>query len=227
MAKRTSWDQKNKHIHKSRKKIIDTVFGREDNTQPVFGYEGETEQKHEVGDIWTDKDGKTWEQKDGYKISVTKFDELREYLKNITNCSDNECSTQNYSYVDKKLIAKTGMCFSCLQKYETQLREDGTWGFYEDYKITCNKLSYGTELLQKYEDALNDIKRTYEQVNEDGTITEWTWEIDIEKVKSDIQTDIENTISKLDDDQPMNPGPDPEFVQSDDSDNNLFIVKNV
>ncbi len=55
MAKRTSWDQKNKSIHKSRKKIIDTVFGREDNTQHTFGYEGEAEQKHDVGDIWTDK----------------------------------------------------------------------------------------------------------------------------------------------------------------------------
>jgi len=86
MAKRTSWDQKNKHIHKSRKKIIDTVFGREDNTQSTFGYEGEIEQTHEIGDVWTDKDGKTWEQKDGYKISVTKFDDVREYLKKITTC---------------------------------------------------------------------------------------------------------------------------------------------
>ena len=197
MAKRTSWDQKNKYIHKSRKKIIDTVFGREDNTQHTFGYEGETEQKHEVGDIWTDKDGKTWQQRDGYKISVTKFDDLREYLKTITTCSGKKCHTDKYDYTDKKLIAKTGMCFTCLQNYETELRNDGTWPFYEDYKITCNKLSYGAELLQKYEDAINDIKRTYEQVNEDGTISEWIWEIDIEKVKSDIQSDIENTTKAI------------------------------
>ena len=37
-----------------------------------------------MGEIWTDKDGKTWQQRDGYKISVTKFDDLREYLKTIT-----------------------------------------------------------------------------------------------------------------------------------------------
>ena len=43
MAKRRSFDEKAKGMHKSRKLIIDTVFGREDNTQRVFGYEGEVE----------------------------------------------------------------------------------------------------------------------------------------------------------------------------------------
>lgn len=52
MQKRTSWDQKNKYIHKSRKKIIDTVFGREDTTKHTFGYEGENEDgvKRKVGE---------------------------------------------------------------------------------------------------------------------------------------------------------------------------------
>jgi len=193
MEKRTSWEQENKYIHKSRKKIIDTVFGREDNTQHTFGYEGEVEPDRNLGDIWTDKDGKTWQQRDGYKISVTKFDDLREYLKTITNCSAKECHTDKYDHIDKKLIAKTGMCFTCLQNYETKLRNDGTWAFYEDYKLTCNKLSVAYELNQKYTDAINDIKRAYEQVNEDGTISKWEWDIDIEKVKSDIQNDIDNT----------------------------------
>ena len=79
MQKRTSWDQKNKHIHKSRKKIIDTVFGREDNTQRVFGFEKEGEKKREVGERWVDENGKEWEQKDGYKSVVSKFEDLREY----------------------------------------------------------------------------------------------------------------------------------------------------
>ena len=39
------FDEKTKGMHKSRKLIIDTVFGREDNTQRVFGYEKETETK--------------------------------------------------------------------------------------------------------------------------------------------------------------------------------------
>jgi hypothetical protein len=197
MAKRTSWDQKNKSIHKSRKKIIDTVFGREDNTQHTFGYEGEAEQKHDVGDIWTDKDGKTWQQRDGYKISVTKFDELREYLKTITTCSSNECHTDKYDHIDKKLIAKTGMCFICLQKYEQSLKDDGTWPYYEDYKISKNKLSVVRELKDKYESALKDISNNLEMVNEDGTISNWKWDIDIEQVKKDIQSDIDGAYTAI------------------------------
>ena len=48
MAKRKSFDEKSKGMHKSRKLIIDTVFGRTDNNQRVFGYEKETEQKKTI-----------------------------------------------------------------------------------------------------------------------------------------------------------------------------------
>lgn len=197
MAKRTSWDQKAKGIHKSRKKIIDTVFGTGDNNKSMFGYEKAGEEKHKVGEVWTDSDGKTWEQKDGFKISVTKFDEIRQYLQKVTTCSAEDCKTTDYIHADKKAIAKTGMCIDCLQKYEVGLREDGTWPFYEDYKITCNKIGYGTELQQQYETALNDIKNKFEQVNENGTISEWVWDIDIQKVKGDIQTDIDDVKKAL------------------------------
>ena len=197
MAKRTSWEQENKHIHKSRKKIIDTVFGREDNNQTTFGYEGEADVKHELGEIWTDKDGKTWQQRDGYKISVTKFDELREYLKTITTCSGKECHTEKYNHIDKKLIAKTTMCLDCLQRYEAGLRADGTWPFYEDYKLTCNKLAFANEMKDKYEGAHRDITNSIEMVNEDGTISEWKWDIDINTVKADIQRDLDNVVDSI------------------------------
>ena len=58
MAKRKSFDEKSKGMHKTRKLILDTVFGREDKSQRVFGYEKETETKREVGEKWTDSDGK-------------------------------------------------------------------------------------------------------------------------------------------------------------------------
>jgi hypothetical protein len=191
MAKRTSFDQKAKGVHKSRKKIIDTVFGREDNNQRVFGYEGEVVKKHKVGETWTDKDGKEWEQKDGYIVSVSKFDDIRNYLNEITTCSNKNCKTIQYASADKKLIAKTGKCLYCTQKEEQVLRDDGTWPFYEDYKISKNKLSVVLELQQKYEEAYKDISNQMQMVNEDGTIQNWTWDIDIEKVKEDIKKDME------------------------------------
>ena len=197
MAKRTSFEQKAKGVHKSRQKIIDTVFGREDNTQHTFGYEGEVEPDRQVGDIWTDKDGKTWEQKEGFKISVTKFDEIRDYLKKITTCSNSECKTTEYSHADKKLIAKTGMCLDCTQIMENDLRNDGTWPFYEDYKISKNKLAVVRELKDSYEQALRDVSTQLQMVNEDGTISEWKWDVDITKVKKDIELDIDGATEAI------------------------------
>ena len=190
MAKRKSFDEKSKGMHKSRKLIIDTVFGREDNTQRVFGYEKEVEKKREVGERWTDSDGKEWEQKEGYKISVSKMDDVREYLKKLTTCHSEDCKTVTYAYADKKMISRTGYCVTCMRKLEQVLREDGTWPFYEDYKITLNKLSFVREEKQRMEEALNGIKDHFETVTEDGRLEKWTWQVDIEKVKQDLKNDI-------------------------------------
>ena len=162
MQKRTSWDQKNKHIHKSRKKIIDTVFGREDNTQRVFGYEKEADQKREVGERWTDSDGKEWEQREGYRASVNTFDDVRDYLKKITTCKNEDCKTPKYSQADKKLIVRAGYCVDCNRKYEQKLKDDGTYPFYEDYKITCNKLAYLRDYKQELEDNLKYVTKDYQ-----------------------------------------------------------------
>lgn len=197
MAKRTSFDEKNKHIHKSRKLIIDTVFGRADDTQNVFGYEKEAEKKREVGEKWVDNEGKEWEQKEGFRINSTKMDEVREFLNKISNCSAEDCETIKYNTADKKLIVKTGLCVNCLAKQEAVLRKDGTWAFYEDYKLSLNKLAQVRELKAQYEEALEGIKQQVEMVNEDGTISKWQWDIDIEKVKSDIKNDIDGAFTAI------------------------------
>ena len=197
MSKRKSFEEKNKYIHPTRKKIIDTVFGREDNTQRVHGYEGETETKREVGEIWTDKEGKTWEQKDGYKISLSQMDDVRQYLEKLSNCKANDCKTIQYSNADKKVIRKTGLCVTCLRKMESSLREDGTYPFYEDYKITNNQLSYVTDLKAQFEEALKGVSQTLEFVNEDGTIQKWHYEVDIDKVKEDLQKDIDGATEAI------------------------------
>ncbi len=197
MSKRKSFEQKNNYIHPTRKKIIDTVFGREDNTQRVHGYDGEVEAKREVGEIWTDKEGKTWEQKEGYKISVSQMDDVRQYLEKLNNCKADDCKTIKYSNIDKKVIRKTGLCVTCLRKMESDLREDGTYPFYEDYKITNNQLSYVTDLKAQFEEALKGVSQTLEFVNEDGTIQKWHYEVDVEKVKEDLQKDIDGATEAI------------------------------
>ena len=193
MQKRTSWDQKNKYIHKSRKKIIDTVFGNEDNTQHVFGYEKETDTtKRTVGEVWTDADGKTWEQKEGFKASVSQFDDVRQYLQKLNTCSKENCKSIKYSHIDKKILKKTGMCLDCLQKFEDELKLDGTFSFYQDYKMTRNKLAFSKEMRQRFDEALKSLKTDFGMVMEDGRIEQWNWDVDIEKVKKDLEIDLKN-----------------------------------
>jgi hypothetical protein len=190
MAKRKSFEEKNKHIHKSRQLVIDTVFGRTDDNQTTFGYEKESDKKREIGEKWVDSEGVEWEQKDGFRTNLTKMDKVREYLQKISKCASLECKTIKYSTSDKKAIVKTTLCLDCLAKQETVLRADGTYPFYEDYKITLNKLGYVRDLKAQYEEALEGVKQQVEMVNENGTISNWQWDIDIEKVKEDIRTDI-------------------------------------
>jgi hypothetical protein len=197
MSKRKSFEEKNNYIHPTRKKIIDTVFGREDNTQRVHGYEAEAETKREVGEIWTDKEGKEWEQKEGYKISVSQMDEVRQYLDKLNNCQSEKCDTIQYSNADKKIIRKTGLCVTCLRKLEQELKHDGVYPFYEDYKITNNQLSYVIDLKAQFEEGLRGVSHALEFVNEDGTIQKWHYDIDIDKVKEDLQKDIDGATEAI------------------------------
>jgi hypothetical protein len=197
MTKRKSFDEKNKHIHKSRKLIIDTVFGRTDDNQNVFGYEKADETKKEVGEIWIDEAGNEWEQKEGFKINTTKLDDAREYLKKLTTCSSENCGTIQYSNADKKLIVRTGYCVTCMRKIEQSLREDGSWAFYEDYRITLNKLDFVRDTKSQLEEAFNSVTQQIEMLNEDGSFSKWQWDIDIEKVKVDLKTDIDGAYDAI------------------------------
>jgi hypothetical protein len=190
MAKRKSFEEKNNYIHPTRKLIIDTVFGRTDENQKTFGYEKEADKTREVGETWVDVDGKEWEQKEGYKITVSQMDEVRQYLDKLNNCQFKDCDTIKYSNADKKIIRKTGMCVTCLRKFEQGLKNDGTYPFYEDYKITNNQLSYVIDLKAQFEEGLRAVSQTMEFINEDGTIQKWHYDIDIDKVKEDLQNDI-------------------------------------
>jgi hypothetical protein len=197
MAKRKSFDEKTKGMHKTRKLIIDTVFGREDNTQRVFGYEKESEVKREVGDKWTDSDGQEWEQFEGFKSKVTQMDDVREFLQKMNTCHGVDCKTDKYGPADKKLIRRTGLCVNCLAEFETQLKLDGIYPFYEDYKMTLNKLSYVREMKVKMEESLSGIKSHFETITEDGKLERWDWQVDIEEVKKDLKKDIDGAYDAI------------------------------
>jgi hypothetical protein len=89
------------------------------------------------------------------------------------------------------------MCATCLAKFETGLRLDGTFPFYEDYKITNNKLAYIREYKDKMVEALAGVKQQMEIITEDGKVEKWEWQVDIEKVKTDLKKDIDGAFEAI------------------------------
>jgi hypothetical protein len=191
-----------KYMHPTRRKLVNMVLTGgeyEKDTQISFANaesSAEKNRKREIGEIWTDSEGKTWEQKDFGKIRVNELSEtmsdVRAYLDKLNSCSSSDCSTIKLSRADKKLISKTGYCATCLGKKELQVKLDGLWKEYEDYKMLSNLISYGTDLIEKLNQAYKDAKQEYEFVQEDGKIEKWILEKDVNELKAEILADITN-----------------------------------
>ena len=186
-----------KFMHPTRRKLVDMVLTGgeyEKNTQISFSGADKQNVKHNVGERWTDDNGKTWVQHEGGKIETSELSdtmqEVRAYLDKLNTCKSDNCKTIKVGRVDKKLISKTGYCLHCLTIRESQIKIDGLWEAYEDYKIYSNMISYGIDVVSQFQQAYNDAKQTYEVVQEDGTIEKWSMERDVTELKAEILTDI-------------------------------------
>jgi hypothetical protein len=186
-----------KFMHPTRRKLVDMVLsGGEYQKEAFVSFAGADKQevKRKVGERWTDENGKSWEQHSGGKIEVSELGDImaetRAYLAALNSCKGDGCNTIKLSRADKKLISKTGYCATCLAKKELQIKIDGLWGAYEDYKIYNNMISYGKDIIAQFQQAYNDAKQEYEVVNEDGTLEKWSMERNVDELKAEILTDI-------------------------------------
>ena len=89
-----------------------------------------TEETHKVGDIWTDSDGKKWEQKDGYRVNLTKLASAGI----AEQCSD--CEKYITKKWDKDIYKWNGRCYYCQIDFEAELK--GT-GKYDEWKEKQDK----------------------------------------------------------------------------------------
>jgi hypothetical protein len=192
-----------KFMHPTRRKLVDMIHtGEYEKSTQVSFSDNKVEVKRNVGDVWEDKDGNLWEQKDWGKIKKSKISDtlsqVRQYLQEISNCTASECDVKGkYSNTDKKLISKTGFCAGCLARQEQQIQIDGLWEEYAKYRIFSNMAAYGTEVLQQLNQALQDVTNIHEFINDDGSIEVWKDNSDTELLRSQIETDIENAKKEL------------------------------
>jgi hypothetical protein len=188
-----------KFMHPTRRKLVDMVLtGGEYQKETQISFSGADKKKikREVGDKWTDNNGKSYEQLEAGKIETSDLtdtmSEVRAYLDKLNTCKSDNCKTIKIGRIDKKLISKTGYCLHCLTIREAQIKYDGLWKEYEDYKIYSNMIAHGNDVVAQFKQAYNDAKQTYEVVQEDGTIEKWSMERDVTELKAEILTDITN-----------------------------------
>jgi len=189
-----------KYMHPTRRKLVNMVLQGSEYEKDISismansDKVAEANRKKDIGERWTDGQGKTWEQTEYGKVRINELTEtmaeVRDYLSKLNTCQSPNCSTIKLSRADKKLISKTGYCATCLGKKETLIRLDGLWEEYEHYKILSNIISKGKEILEQLHQAYKDAKQEYEFVHEDGRLEKWVLEKDVEELKAEILSDI-------------------------------------
>ena len=186
-------------IHPSRRKVLDVMNGT--YTKSTFGYEGEVKKKREIGERWTDGDGKEWEQREGFIVSVTKYDEAREFLDKISTCKGNDCDLIGRAKgANLRFIRQTGFCINCLVKREAKMREVGLYENYEYWKMNSVGLGKLKDEKARFEQALKDLDTLPQFVNEDGSIEKWEFNENTTKIRKDLEqdiTDISEIINKF------------------------------
>tara|TARA_B100001996_G_C18575159_1_gene560038 strand:+ start:317 stop:982 length:666 start_codon:yes stop_codon:yes gene_type:complete len=164
---------KRKYMHPTRRKLADMVkTGKYDkNTQ--LGYT-KSEEKREIGDVWETQHHR-FEKKDGYILKTGKnsdaLQEVRRYLKDLGQCKNNKCQHGgDFGPTNRKLIQKTGWCIDCHKILERELRINGVWESYEQYKVYSNMIAQGLIQLDLIEQDIENLKQKYDEIGEDGNV---------------------------------------------------------
>ena len=110
-----------------------------------------TEETHKVGDIWTDSDGKKWEQKNGYRVNITK-------LANAgiaEQCSD--CNSYITRPWDKEIFKFNGRCYYCQIDFEAELKGTGKFDEWKEEQDKKIKEDYIKKFEEENEELVKEI----------------------------------------------------------------------
>jgi hypothetical protein len=131
---------------KNLQKVQDMLDGKHES-KIISGYMP-IEETHKVGDIWTDSDGKKWEQKDGYRSNVTKL--ANKGLGD--NCSD--CEKFIIKPWDRDVYKADGRCYHCQMNYELDLSFDAPiiWFAYRRLKDFKNMKAIERDMEQWFDE---------------------------------------------------------------------------
>ena len=167
-----------------RRKVAEKL--KKDGDKLVFGWRGEAEPTRNEGDVWEDSSGKKWTMKNGVRQNVTKLDAAK------TPFWCPKCTKPMNHKLDIKFWRIRGHCMDCNVKFESELRRQGKWEEYERKIMLRNYIAAVTDKIAELQD-IHDTFSKPEFINADDTriLMMETWDVDEQKVKADIQKDIE------------------------------------
>ena len=166
----------------------------------VHGYEGEVEELviRQIGEVWTDKDGKEWKQvgSNSKVRTETLMDKVRKSLREAPNCPKKMCTVDPTKNLDKRMLAMKGMCFDCVQEYEQKLKDEGKYEAYEKKTMLENELSFLLDTKTKLVESKEHITNDPEFLNEDGSLEQWNIP-NKEQIMEDLEKDLEELENRL------------------------------
>jgi len=85
-----------------------------------------------------------------------------------------QCGKSSKHHLHIKFIRLRNKCFDCIVKDENEIRLNGDWEKYEQWKVMENQLSYFKDVRDETEDYLrNGLKEQQQYIREDGYIEKW------------------------------------------------------
>lgn len=146
---------------------------------------GSDNQKREIGEKWTDENGITWIQKDGYRINATKFlKDVKDYLA-PKECP--KCSKMMSAQVDKKMFMLNKMCLDCTIDFEHQLKIEGKYEEYERNRIKQNAEQWLKRAEADKNALIQVITEQATYANSDGSVEKWVGGVTVDQMKEQIE----------------------------------------
>ena len=112
------------------------------------------EETHKVGDIWTDSDGKEWEQKNGYRTNITKFAN-----KGIVDDSCSDCEKYIVKPWDKEIFKFNSRCYYCQIDFEAELKSSGKFDEWKESQDKRIKEGYIEQFEKENEELVKEIAK--------------------------------------------------------------------
>lgn len=166
--------------------LKDILSGKEPEKNVSVGYTGK---KKEFGD--------DYEQKEGYKVKKTRFDDIRVPM----FCP--KCEKVMKARRDTDAFYSNGTCLNCMIDYHDELRKEGKLDQFMFKKRLLNAQSWLGEQKQQLDEFQNNYTGEQEYILSDGRIEKWKFdgtisdEIDsykeyLEKFETQLNTSIQS-----------------------------------